>query len=1008
MATFFGTPSDDDLLGTPADDTFRTSPGRDTLDGGDGIDSLAISPPPPLPGSVVAINFGSTSVKAPALNIDTTFSNFERVEMVYFNSPVTFSIDASQLVLPSGPFSFDRRYGVDITTGTGNDTILGSAGVDRIDAGSGVNAISSGAGDDEIRVTGSGSTIDGGDGFDRVTISGLTGNITVSGSVSSINVVSDTVSNSEFLLLEASGGAFIDATNAPIGIQMRESRGSFDDTLVGSQFNDSFYLAAGLGNDIVSGGAGIDTFFFNFDFGVPVKGIDGTTITDFELGETLNLSQGNDPEINSFLGRGAFTGVAGEVRYEFSNGQTVIQFDYDGDRISDASLTLGNGMFALRQKAVPQFVLEIDPTGTVSDGLLSGATVFADANGNGTLDPGEQSVTTDGQGQYSWSTAPSGPIIAQGGTNIDTGLPNLITLQAPAGSGVVNPLTLLIKSYMDNQATDAATAEAAVKAAFGIAPSLDLLSVDLVAASASSAPALEAQKIAAMVANIVTAGAEISGMANAEATVLGSLVKQIAASPAGALNLADAPTLQTVLGTVLSGSTLDAYVSTLAAANAAIDNSSSLAGVAAGQLAALAPLVSTSYSASDVSLMEGDNGTNVAFVQISRPASQPLIAQTLYAKIVGGSAAQGQDYTVATGVTFGAGQTTASAVLFIQGDTEFEPDETVTIEFYTDASFTNLATSATVTITNDDTQPAGLQLGTNGNDLIFATGAANVIMSGGAGDDTYVIGNLNDQIIEAPGDGNDTVLSSISYALNGGAFVDNVSTQTHADSSPINLIGNFHSQQMIGNFGSNVLNGNGGIDTLIGLKGDDIYVVGDPEVVVREVAGEGFDAVYTRTSYKLGAGVSVEVLSTDTHSGTNPINLTGNEFDQQIIGNMAANIIDGGGGKDVLIGLGGADTFAFTTALGSGNIDTIQDFSASEGDRISLASSIFDKLTTGVLSASALTTGPQATSADHRIIYNKDTGQLFYDPDGNGSSEAILFATVNPGTLIEATNITVT
>ena len=310
MATFFGSSLNENLVGTPGDDRFLISPGVDTLDGAGGIDSLIVSFPPPAPGSIVSIIFGSASVSVPLFNIDTTFSNFERVEMNYLNSLVTYSIDASQVVLPSGPSSFDRRYGIDINTGSGDDTIFGSAGVDRIDAGSGVNSISAGAGDDEIRVSGSGSTIDGGAGFDRVTISGLTGSIIVSGASSAIDVAGDTVSNAEFLLLEASGGSRIDASNSPIGIQIRESRDNFDDTLIGSQFSDSFYLAAGLGTDVVSGGAGIDNFFFNFDFGVPVKGIDGTTITDLELGESLLLASQNDAQINSFLGRNAFTGVA--------------------------------------------------------------------------------------------------------------------------------------------------------------------------------------------------------------------------------------------------------------------------------------------------------------------------------------------------------------------------------------------------------------------------------------------------------------------------------------------------------------------------------------------------------------------------------------------------------------------------------------------------------------------------------------------------------------------------
>ncbi len=39
------------------------------------------------------------------------------------------------------------------------------------------------------------------------------------------------------------------------------------------------------------------------------------------------------------------------------------------------------------------------------DGYISGATVFADANFNGVLDPGELSTTTDANGHYSMQRA---------------------------------------------------------------------------------------------------------------------------------------------------------------------------------------------------------------------------------------------------------------------------------------------------------------------------------------------------------------------------------------------------------------------------------------------------------------------------------------------------------------------------------------------------------------------------------------------------------------------------
>ena len=284
-----------------------------------------------------------------------------------------------------------------------------------------------------------------------------------------------------------------------------------------------------------------------------------------------------------------------------------------------------------------------------------------------------------------------------------------------------------------------------------------------------------------------------------------------------------------------------------------------------------------------------------------------------------------------------------------------------------------------------------------GADMIYGAGEGSDTLVGGAGDDRYFVNTIDDVIIETADGGYDVVYTAISYTLNGGTFVESLSTQTHMDTAPLNLIGNFHDQQIIGNYGDNVLNGNGGVDTLIGLFGDDTYVVGDARARIEEHAGQGYDVAYTRTSYALEAGVSIEVLSTQTVTDTAPIDLSGNEFAQVIVGNAGANVIDGGGGADTLMGLAGDDVFAFSTALGNGNVDTLTDF-VSGSDTIQLSASVFGGLVAGSLAADAFHLGASATTSDQRIIYDKASGSLFYDADGSGEAEAILFARLAPGT----------
>ena len=58
-------------------------------------------------------------------------------------------------------------------------------------------------------------------------------------------------------------------------------------------------------------------------------------------------------------------------------------------------------------------------------------------------------------------------------------------------------------------------------------------------------------------------------------------------------------------------------------------------------------------------------------------------------------------------------------------------------------------------------------------------------MQGGAGNDTYVVDDVGDTVYESPGQGIDTIESTISYAL--GANVENVRL---TGSAPIDATGN--------------------------------------------------------------------------------------------------------------------------------------------------------------------------------------------------------------------------
>lgn len=282
--------------------------------------------------------------------------------------------------------------------------------------------------------------------------------------------------------------------------------------------------------------------------------------------------------------------------------------------------------------------------------------------------------------------------------------------------------------------------------------------------------------------------------------------------------------------------------------------------------------------------------------------------------------------------------------------------------------------------------------GNGGGDTIYASNGDKVF--GGAGDDS-----LHDTGGHIKFDGGDDI-DTVSYATQGqvkasldAAFQNNFAAQGDSFAAIENLIGSAKDDWLLGDSGVNALDGGLGNDILYGGDGGD-----------KLIGGDGIDTAHYSGA---DAGVIASLANPSINSGfakgdsyVSIENLSGSKYDDALNGDNAVNTIRGGvggdslkgyGGNDTLFGDAGADKFIFNSALDAAtNVDTIADFDAAE-DTIQLDDAVFTALKTlGVLDTSffrANATGLPADANDY-IVYETDTGKLFYDADGNGANFA--------------------
>jgi Ca2+-binding RTX toxin-like protein len=277
------------------------------------------------------------------------------------------------------------------------------------------------------------------------------------------------------------------------------------------------------------------------------------------------------------------------------------------------------------------------------------------------------------------------------------------------------------------------------------------------------------------------------------------------------------------------------------------------------------------------------------------------------------------------------------------------------------------------------------RVGTDGMDIMVASGPHANLLAGGRGIDQYTVRDDNDIVFENADEGDDHLIGlGTSHTLN-----DNVERlgldYAGAAGAVLHGTGNALDNQLYGNRNfANVLNGREGADHMYGGLLDDVYHVDHQGDSVNEYLGGGVDWVYSAIDYSLVQGdwllgqvENLRLLGDGDRSGT------GNALANRIEGNSGDNLLDGGAGVDTMVGGLGNDTYVVDNAAdqvienaGEG-VDTV---------RASLSWTLGAQLENLVLTGNAHINGT-GNAADNQLRGNAGKNRI---DGGAGTDTAVL------------------
>ncbi|GAB5606502.1 beta strand repeat-containing protein [Sideroxyarcus sp. TK5] len=923
-----GLDGNDSLTGNSGNDTLNGGTGADAMTGGAGNDTYVVD----NVGDLVteAVNAGTDLVQSSITY--TLTANVENLTLTgadvidgtgnTLNNIITGN--AANNILDGGAGA-DSLY-----AGAGNDTLLGGAGNDILDGGVGADAMSGGLNDDTYVVDNVGDLVTENlnEGIDLVQ-SSITYTLT------------DNVEN-----LTLTGAANIDGTGNMLNNVILGNSGA--NVLTGLEGNDT--LNGGAGADTMLGGTGNDTFVVDNAGDLVIEnlaeGVDNVqssvtyTLTDNVENLTLTgtasingTGNGLDNVIVGNTGNNVLFGLEGNDSLTGNSGNDTLDGGTGADSLAGGA---GNDTYVVDN--IGDMVTEAANSGT--DTVQSSISYTLGANVENLTLTGVDAINGTGNTLNNTITGNAAANVLDGGAGADS-------MAGGAGDD-----TYVVDNAGDvvTEALNAGIDQVQSGISYTLTANVENLTLTGTAAINGTGNSLDNTIIGNAAANVLNGGAgadTMSGGAGNDTYVVdnvGDVIVEEVNSGTDSVQSSVTYTLSdnvenlTLTGTTAidgAGNALDNVISGNSGINVLaglggndtyyVDNTEDVVVENTGEG------IDSVYSSATYTL--ADNVENLALtgasaINASGNALDNILTGNSGNNVLDGGA--GAD-------TMAGGAGNDTYVVDNAGDVVTEALNAGTDTVQSNISYTLGNNLENLVLTGADSLSAtgnslnNVIVGNSGNNLIDG-GAGADTMSGGAGDDTYVVDNTGDVIVEAVGEGFDTVHASANYTL--GANIENLALAGTADISGTGnaldnvITGNSGNNSLSGDAGNDTLDGGIGADSMSGGTGDDTYIVDNTGDVVTEGLNAGIDSVQSSVSYTLSDNVENLTLT-----GTASINANGNALDNILTGNSGANVLDGGAGADTLIGgqgkdtlMGGAGNDRYEFNLGDG-ADTIIDAS---------------------------------------------------------------------------------